>query len=173
MSLLYDVLRCLSNCFKCLRIFYIVLHLTYHISVFFEIFKKKIFNFVLKIIYLSIHFSHVRLDVTLDYDIINTILLLLFFFKKKKFSTFPLWNCTPGFFKRKKSYNFLFFPLFFLFWIVVFFSFINFFFRYISWCFWLYGRKNWVWKILFKIKRIISKLYIPFNDIQNIINKLY
>ena len=40
MFLLYDVLRCLSNCFKCLRIFYIVFHLLYFISVFFEIFKK-------------------------------------------------------------------------------------------------------------------------------------
>ena len=44
MFLLYDVLRCLSNCFKHLQIFYIVLYVPYFISVFFEIFKKKILN---------------------------------------------------------------------------------------------------------------------------------
>ena len=42
MFLLYDVLRCLSNCFKHLQIFYIVLYLPYFINVFFKIFKKKI-----------------------------------------------------------------------------------------------------------------------------------
>ena len=62
---------------------------------------------MLKIIYLSIHFSHVGLDVTLEYSKINTILLF-----QKQFSTFfPLWNCTLGFFERKKSYNLLFFSL--------------------------------------------------------------
>ena len=121
MFLLYDVLRC-----KHLQMFYIVLYLPYFISVFFEIFKKKKFKFVVEIIYLSIYFSHVRLDVRLDYDNINTILLL--FPKKKNLYFFPLWNCTLGFFKRKKSYNLLFFP-FFLFLVnfnCIFFSFINF-----------------------------------------------
>ena len=66
MPLLYDILKCLSNCFKCLQIFYIILHHLYLISVFFEIFKKKKLNFVFNIIYLSIHFSHVGLDVRLD-----------------------------------------------------------------------------------------------------------
>ena len=40
MNFLYDVLRCLSNFFKCLQIFYVILDFPYHISVFFEIFKK-------------------------------------------------------------------------------------------------------------------------------------
>ena len=40
MYFLYDVLRCLGNCFKCLRIFYVILHLPYLISVFFDVFKK-------------------------------------------------------------------------------------------------------------------------------------
>ena len=40
MYFLYDVLRCLDNFFKCLRIFYVILHLPYLISVFFETFKK-------------------------------------------------------------------------------------------------------------------------------------
>ena len=75
MSLLYDVLRSLSNCFKHLRIFYIVFHLLYLISVFFEIFKKTNSILCLKLfIYLFI-FSYVGLDVRLDYDNINTILL--------------------------------------------------------------------------------------------------
>ena len=78
MFLLYDVLRCLSNCFKHLQIFYIVLYLPYFISVFFEIFKKKI-QICGQIIYLSIYLSHVRLDDRLDYDNINTILLLFYF----------------------------------------------------------------------------------------------
>ena len=86
MFLLYDVLRCLSNCFKHLQIFYIVLYLPYFISVFFAIFKKKKFKFVVKIIYLSFYFSHVSLDVRLDYDNITTILLI--FPKKKKETTF-------------------------------------------------------------------------------------
>ena len=86
MFLLYDVLRCLSNCFKHLQIFYIFLYLPYFISVFFAIFKKKKFKFVVKIIYLSIYFSHVRLDDRLDYDNITTILLI--FPKKKKKTTF-------------------------------------------------------------------------------------
>ena len=76
---------------------------------------------MLKIIYLSIHFSHVGLEVTLNYDNINTMLLL---FQKKKFLYFfPLWNCTLGFFKRKKSYNLLLFPFFFNFIFVEFFFF--------------------------------------------------
>ena len=42
MSLLDDVFRCLSNCFKHLRIFCIA-HLSYLISVFFDIFKLFIY----------------------------------------------------------------------------------------------------------------------------------
>ena len=85
LSLLCDVLRCLSSCFKHLWTFYIILHLSYLISVFFEIFKKINSILYFKIIYLSIHFSHIRLDVKLDYDNINTILLfstktILYFF---------------------------------------------------------------------------------------------
>ena len=45
-----------------------------------------------KIIYLSIHFSYVGLDVRLDYDNINTILLFSkktsFFFKEKELHSF-------------------------------------------------------------------------------------
>ena len=40
MPLLCDVPRCLSNCFKHLGVFYITLHLSYLISVLFEVFKK-------------------------------------------------------------------------------------------------------------------------------------
>ena len=40
MSFLYDVPRYLSNCFKCLRISNITLHLPYLISIFLKIFKK-------------------------------------------------------------------------------------------------------------------------------------
>ena len=40
MPLLCDVPRCLSNCFKHLGVFYINLHLSYLISVLFEVFKK-------------------------------------------------------------------------------------------------------------------------------------
>ena len=85
---------------------YEVLYLPYLISVFFEIFKKKKFKFVLKIIYLSIHFSHVGLDVTLDYDNINTILLF-----QKKFSTFFPFGVVPlVFLKGKRVTIFYFFP---------------------------------------------------------------
>ena len=94
MSLLYAFLKCLSNCFKHLRIFYIVFHLLYLISVFFEIKKKKKFYFLFEIIYLSILFSYVGLDVRLDCDRKNTILL----FSKRVLYFFPLWNCTLGFF---------------------------------------------------------------------------
>ena len=41
MSFLYDVPRYLSNCFKCLQISDITLHLPYLISIFLKIFKKK------------------------------------------------------------------------------------------------------------------------------------
>ena len=41
MSLLYDVPRYLSNCFKCLQISNITLHLPYLISVFLKMFKEK------------------------------------------------------------------------------------------------------------------------------------
>ena len=40
MSFLYDVPRYFSNCFKCLRISNITLHLPYLISIFLKIFKK-------------------------------------------------------------------------------------------------------------------------------------
>ena len=67
MYFLYDVLRCLSNCLKYLRIFYVILHLPYLISVFFEIFKKTNSNFCLKLfIYLFIF--HIGLEVILEYD---------------------------------------------------------------------------------------------------------
>ena len=74
MSFLYDVPRYLSNYFKCLQISDITLHLPYLISIFLKIFKKKKFNFVLKIIYLSIYYSNIGLD----YDNIYTILILFF-----------------------------------------------------------------------------------------------
>ena len=66
-----------------------------------------------KIIYLSIYFSHIGLEVRLDYDSINTILLL---FSKKNsplFSPLELYSLF-GFFKRKNGYNLLFFPFFFI-----------------------------------------------------------
>ena len=74
-----------------------------------------------KIIYLSIHFSYVGLDVRLDYDNINTILL----FSKKTSLLFALWNCTLVFFFfwEKKLQSFIFI---FIFLIVVLLSFINF-----------------------------------------------
>ena len=93
MSLLYAFLKCLSNCFKHLRIFYIVFHLLYLISVFFEI-KKKNSIFCLKLFIYYILFSYVGLDVRLDCDRKNTILL----FSKRVLYFFPLWNCTLGFF---------------------------------------------------------------------------
>ena len=62
MTLLYDVLRCLSNCFKCLQIF--ILFFIFFISLVCSLrFLRKKLYFVFKIIYLSIHFSYVRLDV--------------------------------------------------------------------------------------------------------------
>ena len=51
--------------------------------------------FVFKMIYFSIYFSHIGLEVRLDYDSINTILLL---FSEKFLYFFPLWNCTLLFF---------------------------------------------------------------------------
>ena len=83
----------MSNCFKHLRTFGIA-HISYLICVFFEIFKKKKFNFVFKIIYLSTQFSYDGLGVRLDYDSINTI-PLIFIIIKKKISKFPL--CTLGY----------------------------------------------------------------------------
>jgi len=50
--------------------------------------------FVFKMIYFSIYFSHIGLEVRLDYDSINTILL----FSEKFLYFFPLWNCTLLFF---------------------------------------------------------------------------
>ena len=40
MPLLYDIPTYLSDCFKCLLIFYIALHIPYLISVFLEFFNK-------------------------------------------------------------------------------------------------------------------------------------
>ena len=68
---------------------------------------------MLKIIYLSIHFSHVGLDVILDYDNINTILFLFYFIFLNLYFFSPL-ELYLGFFKRKKSYNLLFFPFIFI-----------------------------------------------------------
>ena len=112
-------------------------------------FLRKKFKLLVKMIYLSIYFLHVRLNVRLDYDNINSILLL---FPKKKFLYFfPLWNCTLGFFKRKKSYNLLFFPFFIFYYFELHFCWVLLiFFRYITQCFWFYGKKkkNWVWESL-------------------------
>ena len=69
-----------SNFLKCLQIFYIALCLPYLISIFFKM-KKKKFSFIYKIIYLSIHYSHVGLNS----ESIDTILL---FSKKKKLYVF-------------------------------------------------------------------------------------
>ena len=51
--------------------------------------RKKKFNFVFKIIYLSTQFSYVWLGVRLDYDSINTIPLIFIINKKKKTLNFP------------------------------------------------------------------------------------
>ena len=53
-----------------------------------------------KIIYLSIHFSYVGLDVGLDYDNLNTILL---FSKKKLLYFFPFGIVVLVFKKKKKE----------------------------------------------------------------------
>jgi len=68
--------------------------------------RKNKFNFVFKVIYLSIYFSHV----TLNYDIINIILLLLIFF----FSTFfPFGIVTLDFFFfKEKKFQYFIFPFF-------------------------------------------------------------
>ena len=110
--------------------------------------RKKKSKFVVKIIYLSIYFSHVRLDDRLDYDNITTILLIFPKKKKKKllFSPLKLYSWFFFFLKEKELQSFNFpFLYFLLFWIVLLLSFIN-FFRYISQCFWFYGEKNWVWE---------------------------
>ena len=122
MSLLSDVLiRCLSNCFQCLRIFYIIFHPLYFISVFLEIFKKTNSIFCLKLfIYLFIFHM---LDQMLDY---NMTTLTQYFFFQKKFSTFSpleLYSWFVCFFLRKKSCNLLFL---FFFLNIVLLSFINF-----------------------------------------------
>ena len=63
-------------------------------------------------IYLSIHFSHVGLDVTLDYDNINTIFLLF----QNKISTFLPFEIVPlVFLKGKRVTIFYFFPFYYLF----------------------------------------------------------
>ena len=72
---------------------------------------------MVKIIYLSIYFSHVRLDDRLDYDNITTI-LLIFPKKKKKTTFFPFEIVLLIFFflkeKELQSFNFpfLYFLLF-------------------------------------------------------------
>ena len=73
MYFLYDVFRCLNNCFKYLRIFYVILHLPYLISVVFEIFEKISSIFCLKSFIYLFNF-HIGLEVGLDYDSINTII---------------------------------------------------------------------------------------------------
>ena len=79
MYLLYDILRCLSNCFKPLRIFYIVFHLLYFISVFFEIFKKT--NSILRLkLFIQLFIFHM-LDQMLN-QIMKT-LTQYFIFQKK------------------------------------------------------------------------------------------
>ena len=122
MSLLYAFLKCLSNCFKRLRKF--ILFFIFFISLVCSLrfFFKNKFYFVFKIIYLSIRFSYVGLDVKLDCDKKNTILI----FSKRLLYFSPLWNCTLGFFffffKEKELQSFIY--LFF--WIVFLLSFIKF-----------------------------------------------
>ena len=97
MSLFYDVLRCLSNCFKFLRIFYIILHLPYLISVFFEIFKKT--N---SILCLKLFIFHI-LDQMLD-QIITTLAQYFFFFQKYFSTFFPFGIVLFGFFFLKEKW---------------------------------------------------------------------
>ena len=127
MSLLYDVLRYLSNCFRLLRIFYIVLHLTYLISVFFEIFKKT--NSILCFKYFIYLFVFHMLDYML-HQIMIALTQYFFFFFKITFSTFffsiGIVLLVFFFFLKGKSATIFYFSLSFLFSVVVLLSFINF-----------------------------------------------
>ena len=99
---------------------------SYFISVFFELFKKINSTLCLTLfIYLFIfHMLDWCYMITLDYDIISTIILP---FSKIFVYFFPFERVLLVFFLREKSYNnLLFFPFFFLFWIVILLSFINF-----------------------------------------------
>ena len=64
-----------------------------------------------KIIYLSIYFSHIGLDVRLDYDSINTILL---FFQENSLLFSP-WELYSLFFLKGKMVTIFYFYLYFLF----------------------------------------------------------
>ena len=64
-----------------------------------------------KIIYLSIYFSHIRLEIRLDYDSINTI---LFIFSKKNFYFFPPLELYSFFLKGKMVTIFYFSLSFFI-----------------------------------------------------------
>ena len=133
MYFLYDVLRCLGNCFKCLQIFYVILHLPYLISVFFEIFKKTNSVLCLKLfIYLFIF--HI-LDQKLD-QIMTALKQYFFFFQKISllFSPLELYSFVFFFFLKGKMVTIFYFNLSFIFQILVLMSFIN-FFSYVSWCF--------------------------------------
>ena len=127
MFLLYDIFRCLSNCFRNLQIFCIA-HISCLIYVFFEIFKKTNSILCFKITYLSIHFSYVGLDVRLDYD--NTNAILLFSQKKtlSSFSSLELYSWFFFFFFKEKELQFFFF----FFWIVVLLGFINFLYKFLG-----------------------------------------
>ena len=83
MSLLYDIFRCFSNCFKHLRIFCIA-HIPYLICVFFETFKKTNSILCLKL-FISLFIFHM-LDQMLDQII---IVLTQYFFYKKISLNFP------------------------------------------------------------------------------------
>ena len=136
MYFLYDVLRCLGNCFKCLQIFYVILHLPYLISVFFEIFKKTNSVLCLKLfIYLFIF--HI-LDQKSD-QIMTALKKYFFFFQKISLLFSPqelysLFCVVLFFFFKGKMVTIFYFNLSFIFQIVVLMSFIN-FFSYVSWCF--------------------------------------
>ena len=83
MYLLYDVFKCLSNCFKSLGIFYVTLHFPYLLSVFFEIFKKINSILCLKL------FIYLLIFHMLD-QMLNQIMKVLtqYFFFQNNFSTF-------------------------------------------------------------------------------------
>ena len=137
--------------FKHLRIFCIT-HLLYLISLFFENLNKTKFNFKFKIIYLSIHFLHVGLDVRIYYDSINTIfgLITIIMYNRVKFLNLIMYWIFGLITSHLKCFAYsgdefdfdvsVIFP--FLFNLNC--SFVEFYksFLYVSQCFWLYGRKN-------------------------------
>ena len=108
-----------------------------------------------KIIYLSIHFSYVGLDVGLDYDNLNTILL---FSKKKLLYFFPFGIVVLVFFfkKRKKSCNLLFLFIFLL--NLVLLSFINFLHKFLG-VFDCMVENFWFKKVCLKLKENFQILY--------------